>query len=171
MSIIDICIILLAVWALVTGWRHGFIRQLCSLAAIVLGIIAASRFGYPLGKAFGCDDTTAAAAGFVVIFFVSLLAVGILARLLRRITHLAGLGSWDIVLGILLGEAKLLVILGVLFSSFNAINRNYTIVKKSTLDRSVLYAPVSKVPEAVFPFLEWIGDRIPDFPDGETREA
>lgn len=171
MSIIDICIILLAIWALVAGWRHGFIRQLCSLAAIVLGIVAASRFGYPLGKAFGCDDATAAAAGFVVIFFVSLLAVGLLARLLRSITHLAGLGSWDIVLGILLSEAKLLVILGVLFSSFNALNRNHNIVEKSTLDRSVLYAPVAKVPEAVFPFLEWIGDQIPDFPEDETREA
>jgi len=37
MSVIDLIVGLLMLWAVFNGWRQGLILQLCSLAGIVLG--------------------------------------------------------------------------------------------------------------------------------------
>ena len=38
MSVIDLIVGLLMLWAVFNGWRQGLILQLCSLAGIVLGV-------------------------------------------------------------------------------------------------------------------------------------
>ena len=45
MSVIDLIVGLLMLWAVFNGWRQGLILQLCSLAGIVLGAWLGIRFG------------------------------------------------------------------------------------------------------------------------------
>lgn len=161
MNTIDliVCIVLvLAVW---NGWRQGFVVQICSLAGIVAGIWIASRYGAEVGAWLKLDQTVSSAGGFVVVLLLVVLLVAIAARLVRKLFHFAGFGIPDIVLGIAVSVLKYLLVLSVLFSAFDALNEDYTLVGPRTIEKSRCYKPVMRLSEAVFPFLEWVGDQVP----------
>lgn len=161
MNTIDliVCIVLvLAVW---NGWRQGFVVQVCSLAGIVAGIWIASRYGAEVGVWLKLDQTVSSAGGFVVVLLLVVLLVAIAARLVRKLFHFAGFGIPDIALGIAVSVLKYLLVLSVLFSAFDALNEDYTLVGPRTIEKSRSYKPVMRLSEAVFPFLEWVGDQVP----------
>lgn len=84
MSVIDLIVGLLMLWAVFNGWRQGLILQLCSLAGIVLGAWLGIRFGTEAGALLHLDEEFATAGGFLAVFVVVLIAVAIVGRLLRR---------------------------------------------------------------------------------------
>ena len=145
-----VCLVLaLAVW---NGWRQGFVVQICSLAGIVAGIWIAARFGAQVGGWLRLDDEVAAAGGFVTVLVAVILVVAIAGRVVRKVFHFAGLGVADTLLGIAVSVLKYLLVLSVLFSAFDA---------PRTIERSKSYKPVWWLSESIFPFLEWVGERVP----------
>ena len=128
----------LAVW---NGWRQGFVVQICSLAGIVAGIWIAARFGAQVGGWLRLDDEVAAAGGFVTVLVAVILVVAIAGRVVRKVFHFAGLGVADTLLGIAVSVLKYLLVL--------------------TIERSKSYKPVRWLSESIFPFLEWVGERVP----------
>ena len=68
---------------------------------------------------------------------VVLIAVAIVGRLLRKVFHFAGFGIPDHLLGVAVSAAKTLLILGLLFSAFESLNKDHTLAEEKTLDRSV----------------------------------
>lgn len=154
-----VCLVLaLAVW---NGWRQGFILQICSLAGIVAGIWLAARFGAEVGGWLRLDAEIAAAGGFVTVLVAVILLVAIAGRLIRKLFHFAGFGIADTLLGIAVSVLKYLLVLSVLFSAFDTLNADYTLVGPQTIEKSKSYKPVMRLSDAVFPFLEWVGDRVP----------
>ena len=148
----------LAVW---NGWRQGFVVQICSLAGIVAGIWIAARFGAQVGGWLRLDDEVAAAGGFVTALVVVILVVAIAGRVVRKVFHFAGLGVADTLLGIAVSVLKYLLVLSVLFSAFDALNEAYCLVGPRTIEQSNSYKPVRGRSESIFPFLEWVGERVP----------
>ena len=131
MSVIDLIVGLLMLWAVFNGWRQGLILQLCSLAGIVLGAWLGIRF-----------------------------AVAIVGRLLRKVFHFAGFGIPDHLLGVAVSAAKTLLILGLLFSAFESLNKDHTLAEEKTLDRSVCYRPMIRLADSLFPLLEWAKEQV-----------
>ena len=167
MNSIDLIVCLVVVLAVWNGWRQGFIVQICSLAGIVAGIWLAARFGAEVGGWLRLDQEIAAAGGFVVVLVVVVLGVAVGARLARKLFRFAGFGVADIVLGIVVSLLKFLLVLSVLFSAFDRLNVDYSLVGPRTIERSRTYRPVMRLSESLFPFLEWVGDRVPG---SEARE-
>ena len=160
MSVIDLIIGLLMLWAVFSGWRQGLILQLCSLAGIVLGAWLGIRFGAEAGALLHLDEEFAAPGGFLAVFVVVLIAVAILGRLLRKAFHFAGFGIPDHLLGVVVSAAKMLLILSLLFSAFEAVNKDHTLVAEKTLDRSICYKPMIHLADSLFPFLEWAKEQV-----------
>ena len=161
MNAIDliVCLVLaLAVW---NGWRQGFVVQVCSLAGVVAGIWLAAHYGGRVGAWLELDGEFAAAGGFAAVLVAVVLAVAVAARLVRRLCRFAGLGIADILLGVAVSVLKYLLILSALFSAFDKLNADYTLVGPRTVGQSKCYEPVLRLSEAGFPFLEWVGDRVP----------
>ena len=161
MNTIDlvVCLVLaLAVW---NGWRQGFIVQICSLAGIVLGIWLAARFGEEVGTWLRLDREVAAAGGFVTVLVAVVLAVALAARLVRKLFHFAGFGLADILLGIGVSILKYLLVLSVLFSAFDRLNVDYSLVGPQTIEQSRSYRPIRQLAGHLFPFVEEMCDRIP----------
>lgn len=150
--------LVLAVW---NGWRQGFIVQICSLAGIVAGIWLAARFGAQVGAWMHLDPDVAAAGGFVTVLVVVVIVVAIAARVVRKAFHFAGLGVADTVLGVAVSVLKYLLILSALFSAFDRLNEDYCLVGPETIEHSKSYKPVKRLSEAIFPFLEWVGEQVP----------
>ena len=126
--------LVLAVW---NGWRQGFVMQVCSLAGIIAGIWVASRYGAEVGAWLKLDETISAAGGFVVVLLA------------------------DIVLGIAVSVLKYMLLLSVLFSAFDTLNEDYTLIGARTIEKSKSYKPVMRLSERIFPFLEWVGEQVP----------
>lgn len=161
MNAIDLIVCLVLVVAVFNGWRQGFILQICSLAGLVAGIWLASRFGAEVGAWLHLDASMAALGGFVAILVVVILVVAVAARLVRKLFHFAGFGLPDIVLGIVVSIAKSLLLLSVLFAAFDSLNRDHSLVEEPTIAKSKSYKPIIRLSESLFPFFEWMGDRVP----------
>lgn len=154
MSIIDLIAGAALAWALFSGWRQGLILQLCSLAGIVLAVWLGMRLAARTGALLGLEEEFAPAGGFLAVFVAVLIAVGIAGRLLRRVFHFAGLGIPDRLSGAVVAALKTVVILGLLASAFDDLNRDGAFVSGETLERSVCYRPLLGLTDTLFPFLE-----------------
>lgn len=152
-------ILLLAVW---NGWRQGLVVQVCSLAGIIIAIWLAAHYGARVGEWLRLDESFSAAGGFVAVLVVVVLVVAVIGRLLRGAFRFAGFGLVDTLLGVVVAVLKYLLVLSALFAAFDRINADYTLVEARTIDQSRSYKPVLRLSEAVFPFLEWVGDRVPE---------
>ena len=159
-----VCLVLaLAVW---NGWRQGFVVQICSLAGIVAGIWIAARFGAQVGGWLRLDDEVAAAGGFVTVLVAVILVVAIAGRVVRKVFHFAGLGVADTLLGIAVSVLKYLLVLSVLFSVFDTLNADYSLVGRRTIDRSKSYGPVLRISQWLLPRLRQAGTEVslPELP-------
>ncbi|MCK9304978.1 MAG: CvpA family protein, partial [Bacteroidales bacterium] len=153
---IDILIILLFIPAVINGIRKGFIRQLASLAALLLGIWAASLFhpvvsGY-LCKWFSTDSSLMPVVSFAVIFIVILLIVSLLGRLISGLFRVVMLGWLDKLAGFVFSIAKTALLLSILIYVLNSLDHLYNFMPKESISRSKIYRPIEKLAPAVFPF-------------------
>lgn len=141
MNTIDLIVCLMLVLAVWNGWRQGFVMQVCSLAGIIAGIWVASRYGAEVGAWLKLDETISAAGGFVVVLLAVVLLVAIAGRLVRKLCHFAGFGIADIVLGIAVSVLKYMLLLSVLFSAFDTLNEDYTLIGARTIEKSKVTNP------------------------------
>lgn len=152
MNVIDLIVCLVLAVAVWNGWRRGFILQVCSLAAIVVAIWLAARFGAATGELLRIDPEYAPAAGFAAVLVAAVLAVSILARVVRRIFRFAGFGLPDILLGIALAVVKYLLLLSVLFAAIDRINAGGALVPAETIASSRSFVPVRDLTRDLLPF-------------------
>lgn len=164
---IDLIILLTLAVAVWTGWRRGFVLQVCSLAGLVAAIWVALRCGATVGGWLRLDPAIAAPGGFVAVFVAALLLVAIGGRLLRGIFRFAGFGVPDIVLGIAVAAVKFLLLLSVLFAAFDRFDADRRWVSRETIEASRGYEPVKGLSERVFPLIEAFGERMPEWSAAE----
>lgn len=161
MNSIDLIVCIVALFAVWNGGRQGVVVQLFSLAGIVAGIFLASRYGTWAGAVLHLDPDIAAPAGFVVVLLATVLLVAVAARLVRKLFHFAGFGVADLVLGVAVSLLKYALVLSVLFSAFDKLNADRTLVGVQTIEKSKLYQPVIRLSGLLFPFAAWVERRIP----------
>lgn len=147
MGIFDIAVSVLALIALVSGWRKGFIAQICGIVAIVGGIWLAASLGSEVGAIFNLEPQYTKPAGFLVIFLAVLIALAIVSRVIKSLFSFVGLGFVDSIFGGLLSIAKTALILGVLCSAFDSLNAGVGLVEKSKLDSTIFFRPLCRTTE------------------------
>ncbi|HEX8010129.1 MAG TPA: CvpA family protein [Casimicrobiaceae bacterium] len=101
-------------------WR-GFIRVIASLAAWVVGVLAAIRFSGAVGNLLpdlGESPAVRYMAAFAIILVVALIVGALVGWALSRLANAVGLGFLDRSLGALFGVARgiLIAVLLVLFA-------------------------------------------------------
>lgn len=109
MNILDIFILCTIVFFLVQGVFRGFVREIASLAGVVLGILLGSRFqpqATALLKAHLPDFHYLPVVGFVLIFALVLIVCNLAGFTLSRLFKKALLGWVDRGLGVGLALVK-----------------------------------------------------------------
>lgn len=147
MGIFDIIVSIVALVALVNGWRKGLITQLCSLIAVIGGIWLALEFGAEVGGLFGIEPRYAKAAGFLAIFLVVLILLAIVSRMVKKLFSFVGLGILDSIFGAMLSVAKVALIMGIICSAFDSLNGGLGMVEKSKLDDTIFFRPLCRTTE------------------------
>lgn len=161
MNSIDLIVLLVAALAIFDGWRLGFVTQLISLAGLAAGIWLAMHYGTQAGHLLRLDEDIATVGGFVVVLLASVIVTAVIARLIKQLCRFAGFGLPDVLLGIALSLIKYLVLLSLLFSAFDTLNQDYTLISAQTVKESKFYRPVLRLADALFPFVEWAKEQVP----------
>ncbi|MDR0955100.1 MAG: CvpA family protein [Rikenellaceae bacterium] len=154
MTVLDIILLLLLLYALYTGVKRGFIAQLGGIVAIVAGIWLACRYSEAVGAWLGIDPEVARYVAFALIVIACILLIGGIGWCLGKMFHLIGLGFLNRLGGVILSLAKMTLILGALLMAFGQINNHTQLVSPQQFERSLLYGPVVRVTGFALPFLK-----------------
>lgn len=142
---LDVLIILVLAFGVLRGVTTGAVRQIVSfvgtLVAIVLGLELMVVVGRLVGQMFGLAEALQPAVGFLVIFIVIQIALVIGVRLLEAAIKMFKLNPINRVAGAVIGAAKAVLILSVLFLVLGFFN----VPEEENRNNSVLYEPVALV--------------------------
>ena len=150
MNFFDILTLVALVWAVVSGWRSGFVSQLLGLLGIILGIVLSLRYGASVGEMLGIDARFSVVAGFLITFVATLIVATLIARLIARVLSFVGLGWVNTLLGIVLSIVKGLIVLSMLYAAIFALNANLQFVEPQYFDSSISFDLVRKCAEPLF---------------------
>jgi membrane protein required for colicin V production len=155
MNYIDIIIIAIIALAMVRGFMNGFVKEVASLAALILGIWGAIKFSsFTAAKLYDYFDMSGKYVG-IVAFLVTMCVIAVLIQLMGmvidKLVKAVALGLVNRLLGIGFGLLKSVLILSVVFVVLNAIDSGRPFLPKEKIERSFLYNPISDIAPAIFP--------------------
>ena len=140
---LDILLLVPLLWAVFKGFKNGFIKEVFSLAALILGIFITYKFSYFAEEKL--DGMFAAHyLAFVVTFFAVLIGVHFVGVLVDKVIKLAVPNFLNRLLGICFGIAKWLFICSILLIMLKAIDTKQKILTPKLTGKSLFYPYVEK---------------------------
>jgi membrane protein required for colicin V production len=164
MNIFDIVIAVFLIFGFVRGVMKGLFVEVASLAALIIGVYGAIHFSYFLGdflkEAVSWSEEYISLAAFAGTFIVIIIVISLLGKMLTKLADLASLGIINKIFGGVFGFLKIGLILSIVFIFFGRMNATIPFIKKETLDKSILYAPIKKIAPTLFPSIIKDGDEV-----------
>ena len=154
MGILDIVLGVLLGYGLFMGLRNGFLVEIASVIALIVGIYGAIHFSYLLGDYLSArldwEASYIKVIAFVLTFIALVFAVNLLGKFLTRIADFAMLGLLNRLAGGIFGLVKVAVILGALLVYLERANMPLHLIDPESFENSVLYGPVKETGAFVF---------------------
>jgi len=125
MTALDIIVFILVAGGAFFGWRRGFVHELLSVAAWIVGVMAVKAFHTPVANALDTSvgtQTGAAALAFALTFGLSFIAFKLLAARLGGATRNSVVGPIDRLLGGGFGLLKGLIAATLIFLVANLVS-------------------------------------------------
>lgn len=156
-----IVLLLILVPGIWQGLKQGFIHQIVTIAALLLGVWIAYRFadgvGAQISQYVTLPENVVHILAFLLILILVYIVLALLGKILKKIAAATVGGSWDKLLGIAFAILKQAFIVGFILVAFSTVNGAFHLVSKETMDNAVVCNMVQNFTETVFPFLkEWI---------------
>jgi membrane protein required for colicin V production len=157
MNWLDVIIVVILILSLVTGFINGLVKEVASLAALILGIWGAIKFStFTAGKLYDYFDMSGRYVGiiaFLITFGMIVVIIHFVGILADKIVNAAALGFINRILGIIFGLLKSVLIMSVVFVILNAIDAKRPFLPKQTIEESKFYNPISDLAPAIFPII------------------
>jgi len=168
MNIIDIVLLIVFAWFAYQGFKKGFVIELASLVALILGIYAAIYFSsyaeYFLVNSLNMDNDYIPVTSFVITFIVVVIVVYALGRILEKLIKMVALGFLNKLAGGAFGILKAAVFISIFFLILNHYNINFISAEKK--DNSLIYSPVEEIAPFIWSQLDELNDeKIEEFKD------
>ncbi|MCH5347291.1 MAG: CvpA family protein [Muribaculaceae bacterium] len=169
MSFIDILILIVFIAAVCYGLKLGLIRQLGSIAGLILGLIAARLFGDAVAdiygafvpESFGTESVrlyTCSILGRVTVLVLVYAIVVLVARGLKKVFHSLLLGPVDRALGVVLALVQWFLGLSLVLNIFAALFPSVALSEHSQLAGGLALQAVMAVAPTLFGghFAPWL---------------
>ncbi len=148
MSILDIFIITPIILGFIFGLFKGLIKELTSLAAIILGILGARLFEPQVSGLllswFDMQPGMAQAVSYLILFVGIAVILLIIANMLDKLFSAIALGGLNKFLGGMFGALKFALIVSVLLNVFDTFDRQFGFLEKETRNESFSYDSMLK---------------------------
>lgn len=167
-NILDIIIIiplLLFAWQ---GYKKGFIIEVATLAALILGLYFSFYFSdYAarlLNEYFTIDEKYIAALSFIVTFIVVVIAISAIGKVLQKFIDIILLGFLNKAAGAIFGIIKGALLLSILLLIINYFDTSQNLIKEEYKEKSVFYEPIADFAPQLYSWLhlENFDFRIPE---------
>jgi membrane protein required for colicin V production len=177
MNWIDFIIIILLVFGLARGFMNGFIKELASLLALVLGIWGAIKFStFTSERLYDYFDMTGQYVGiiaFLITFIIIVIIIHFIGLVVDKFVEKISLGVLNSLLGLVFGVFKTALILSVIFTILNAFDAKHHFLPGKQIEDSRLYNPIADIAPAIFPIIgegsfDRSFDRLKKKPEGTT---
>lgn len=157
MNWIDAAIVIILILSMISGFINGFIKEVASLAALILGIWGAIRFSaFTAGKLYDYFDMTGQYVGiiaFVITFGLIVVLIHFIGIVADKIVTSISLGFLNRILGIAFGLLKSVLIMSVVFVVLNVIDSKRPFLPKEKIEQSSFYNTISDIAPALFPII------------------
>jgi membrane protein required for colicin V production len=144
MNYLDIIIIIPTLWFGYKGFTHGLIRELVSLAALILGIYAAFAFT-DLVEKWICNPSIPKEVYFAITFLGVLIGVFVLGKFVEKVIKLVIPDFINHLLGGLFGAAKVLVVFSAIIYFIHSVDSKDAILTKQAVEKSFTYKYVEPI--------------------------
>lgn len=142
---LDIFVIVLVLWALVNGWRQGFIKELFNLFGAIAGLLIASFVYLLFHKYLAISNSTVDSVLNVLAFLILVIflpiGLGFMCGPLTRFVKVMWLGLPNHLLGMALSVVKFVLILSFALNTLEGIG----MLNHERTEGSQLYEPVRNV--------------------------
>lgn len=157
MNWIDLVIIIILGMAMISGFINGLVREVASLAALILGIWGAIRFsGFTAARLYDFFDMTGQYVGiiaFIITFGVIVVLIHFVGIIADKIVDAVALGFINRLLGIVFGLLKSVLVLSIIFVVLNAIDARRPFLPREKIEESNLYNSISDIAPMIFPII------------------
>jgi membrane protein required for colicin V production len=155
MNYLDIILAIPLLWTLYKGFSKGFIIEVASLLAIILGVYGGIHFSYFVTDALHLTSSYSPLISFAITFILIVVVVYLLAKLLEKSVNLLALGFLNKLAGAFFALLKMAFILSVLLMFFNKLDAKVHIIPADAKQHSLLYYPVSALAPLIIPKLNF----------------
>lgn len=158
MNWLDIVLAIPLLWFTYKGIRVGFIIELASLAALVLGIFAALYFSFYvediLRERFDMAENYLNIISFAITFIIVAVLVYLTGKIIHKLVSIVALGLLNRLAGGLFGFLKAVLVLSVILYFVNMFDSTSSLIKKELKDDSYLYKPIQSIIPTIIPWID-----------------
>lgn len=142
---IDLFIIIVAAWALLSGWRNGLVKEIASSVGFLAGLFIAATCYSSFGKYLAVDGSEGnmltSLVAFVILWIITPIALGLAANILTKICKTIHLGGINSLAGAAVSLLKFTILLSCVLSAMSALH----ILDEERVAGSRLFTPVKGV--------------------------
>lgn len=155
MNLLDLFILIPAVWLCIRGFSKGFIIELATLIGMVLGIIAAYYFAPQmqefLKQYFTLSHQMLKILSYIIIFVLVLLTIYLIGKLIEKFIDILALGWLNKLLGAVFGLCKGLILIAIVFLIFEIADPHEKVIKPEAKEKSMFYQPLMNAVHTIVP--------------------
>ena len=161
-GLLDIIILVIVAASAIWGIVKGFVRQIASIAALLLGLWCAFKFTAPISAeikeflSLEIEQNVMHVIIFAAIFLLVMIASHFISKGIESILKLSMLGWLNRLLGFLFGAIKATILLSVIAYIVNYANNLLHIIPQGIFSESQAYTFLLNFQQKIFPFLEKI---------------
>lgn len=171
MTWIDIVLAVPMVWLMLRGWKHGVVREVATLAGVVLGVWASVHLSQWVAELTGIEGAWGVVTAFFICFVGALVLTFLLGRVVEGMLKAVKMGMANRIAGAALGLVKALCVLSVLLSNVVTLDRREVVLTQEVKEKSVLYGPVCATGDWLMTSLkEYISEHQDEWASAITEE-
>lgn len=159
MNIIDIVLLVIALIALIAGWRKGLINAIGGLLALLGGLLLARLYAGDLTPVLHnwwpeMTDSVVYIIAFVAVFIGGNLVISLLAWLVEKIIKALFLGWVNRLCGALMSVLIATFMMSIVLNVINFADPHHKFIPEAQIEESILHGPVISVLPMVVPEID-----------------
>jgi len=166
MNYIDIVLAIIILIAAVRGFLKGFVFEIASLAAIILGIWGGIHFSHYISDFmtvhFSWHSEYLWLVSFIITFIFIVLIIHMLGNILKRILDACAMGFINKLAGMIFGILKTAFILSIVLIFFDTLDVKVHILPENMKKESKVYEPLRAFASSIFPFIDFNHGILPE---------
>lgn len=160
MSYIDIIILVPLAIAAIRGFRKGFISELASILALVVGVLISMHFSYFLADLAISQgwveegNRMLAPISFLITFLAVVFCLNMVGNLVTSLLNVVALGLINRIAGAAFGVLKMFLLLAIALIAVDSFGKTKPIIPESLERDSALLEPMRDLATTVLPSLQ-----------------